>query len=217
MQPWYGPVRPESGEPVIDLGPVDDPTSWGPPSDSRSTPTSTGADTVGDVRPTATRWLLVSVTVIVTVLATVAAMVLFQRATAESQPEAATPPSTMDELRAWVSAGTPAGTDLAPRFLEPDAGYLSVGVTAQPGVYRVHLRCGRLGTDRKAEKLAIDMRTTAGDFALEIPCPSETMTMEHTLRFDRLGALWFDAFTEPSEEGGPPWLLGLWLVPEATP
>lgn len=215
MQPWYGPGRSDAGEPVIDLGPVDDPISWGPSADAQPTPTATTADIVAEAPPTATRWLLVSVTVVVTVLATVAAMVLLQRATAETAPEAAPPPSTMDELRAWVAAGTPAGTDLAPRILEPDSGYLGAGVTAQPGLYRVHLRCGRLGTDRKAEMLTIDMRTTAGDFVLELPCPSQTMPMEHLLRFDELGALWFDAFTEPSEEGGTPWILGLWLVPVA--
>lgn len=210
MQPWYGSAHPSPDEPVIDLGPVDDPTSWDPPAAAQPTPTTV------DPPPTATRWLLVSVTVIVTVLATVSGMVLLQRATAESAPEALPPPSTVEELRAWVGAGAPVGAGEATRFLEPDVGgYLSVGVTAQPGVYRVHLRCGSLGAGRKAVTIAIEMRTTAGDFALEIPCPSETMTMEHVLRFDRLGALWFDAFMASAEDG-PPWLLGLWLVPEAT-
>lgn len=210
MQPWYGSAHPSSDEPVIDLGPVDDPTSWDPPAAAQPTPSTV------DPPPTAARWLLVSVTVIVTVLATVAGMVLFQRATTESTPEATPPPSTIDELRTWVDAGAPVGAEGAVRFLEPDVGgYLSAGVTAPAGVYRAHLRCGSLGAGRDALTISIEMRTTAGDFALEMPCPSETVTMEHVLRFDRLGALWFDAYLASAEEG-PPWLLGLWLVPEAT-
>jgi len=209
MQPWHGPAHPSADEPVIDLGPVDDPTSWGPPTDAQPTPTT------ADPSPTATRRLLVSVTVIVTVLATVAGMVLLQRATAETTPEASPPPSTIDELRDWVGAGAPEGAEEATRFLEPEVGgYLSVGVTAQPGVYRAHLRCGVLGAGREPVTVSIEMRTTAGDFALELPCPSETVTMEHVLRFDRLGALWFDGYPASAEDG-PPWLLGLWLVPEA--
>lgn len=210
MQPWYGPAHPSPDEPVIDLGPVDDPTSWDPPADAQPTPT------IVDPPPTATRWLLVSVTVVVTVLATVAGMVLLQRATAESVPEAAAPPSTMDDLRAWVAAGAPAAGEEATLFLEPDVGgYLSDGVTARPGTYRAHLRCGSLGVGRKPMTIAIEMHTTAGNFALEMPCPSETLRMEHVLRFERLGAIWFDAYPATGEDG-PPWILGLWLVPEAT-
>ncbi|MEV0649839.1 hypothetical protein AB0I28_31750 [Phytomonospora sp. NPDC050363] len=208
MQPWYGPARPESGEPVIDLGPVDDPASWESPADAQPTPPTAGT-------PTATRWLLVSVTVVVSVLATVAGMVLFQRATADSEATPPPTPSNMDELRAWVGAGGPADAVAGPHVLEPDGnGYLTDGVTVAPGHYRVHLRCGRLGTHEAPTQISLEVRSTDGNFGVELPCPSATMRMEHRFDFAGLGAMWFEGYMNTEMEG-PPYILALWLVPEA--
>lgn len=210
MQPWHG--LGEANEAVIDLGAV---TGAGeePPAPPPPPPPP-------PERP-ASRWLLVCATVLVTLLASVAGTLLYQRITAPEPPTAAMPADAA-ELRAWLAAEGPPGADAGAvpvHFLEteaqPDPSVNTFPVA--PGTYRVHLRCGMLGTAQLKRNLYLNVtvQTTVGVWTVSMACPSQVVAMTAAITFPELGGIRFDAYlAEP--EGGPPHLLAAWLVPEGT-
>ena len=207
MQPWHGPG--EATEAVIDLGAV---TGAG-----EDPPAPPPAPPPPPERPAA-RWLLVCTTVLVTLLASVAGTLLYQRITAPEPPEPVVQPATAAELRAWLTTENPPGAEAAPaHVLELDLGADASenAFPVAPGTYRLYLRCGHLGADRPGRNLDLDLtvQTSVGMWALTLPCPSKVVPMTTAITFPELGAIRFEGYLG-DEAGAPPYLVAFWLVPE---
>ncbi|GLZ81673.1 hypothetical protein Afil01_64800 [Actinorhabdospora filicis] len=207
MHPWH---ESGGGEPVIDLGAVDGESTWEP------------ADTPAPRdRPPAqpsTRWVLVTVTIVLTAVATLASAVLFQRCTApETPPAAAPPPNNAAELTRWVLSEAPAEFEgevmLLSQLGGPPTG--EVARVVAPGSYRLHMRCGMLGAQARRLTTSFDLQvsTTAGAYMVSMPCPSTVVRMEHVLTFTELGGLSLGGYLSAPEDAAP-YVVAVWLVPE---
>lgn len=204
MQPWHE----TGGDPVIDLGAVDGESTWEPAATPAPVPPSQPA----------TRWLLVTVTAVLTAVITLAGVLLVQRWTAADETPATQMPNTTADLMTWVADGAPPNAVGEPMLLYSLGGPPAPDVSrvVRPGSYRLHLRCGMLGADarRVAPSFDIMVISTAGTFMVSVPCPSTLVRMEHVLTFTDLGGVTVSGYLATADQSAP-YAAAVWIVPEA--